>query len=116
MHLLFGQYYDLYKTSSVFDKALHLFGAFGISLFLYELLISLIYPVSISDSILLIFILIVSIGVTIGTLFEIMEFILDKIFDTNNQKGLKDTNLDLIFNVLGATIAAYRMSKRYSKT
>ena len=53
--------------------------------------------------------LMVSFGfaVTIGTLWEIFEFLMDWFFGFNMQKsGLVDTMTDLLINAIGAAIAA----------
>lgn len=111
LHLAFGQYFNLYKTSRYFDKSLHLIGGFTISLFIYQVLVSMLGDYL--SSRLLVFILISSIGITSGVFLEILEFVLDILFKTSNQKGLVDTNLDLIFNAWGSSIAAYRASIKY---
>ncbi|MFT9057152.1 MAG: hypothetical protein ABF449_11180, partial [Ethanoligenens sp.] len=46
-----------------------------------------------------------TIGISLGCLFEIYEFILDSISHSNHQHGLTDTNFDLISDVIGAVIA-----------
>ena len=38
----------------------------------------------------------------IGSFWEIGEFTMDKLFETNNQKSLDDTMFDLVFDFLGA--------------
>ncbi|QEK11740.1 hypothetical protein FQB35_04815 [Crassaminicella thermophila] len=103
LHNLFGEYFKLYTTTKWFDKGLHLFGTFSVSLFCYSIINSSIafFP----RSKVFIFILIVSTGITIGTLFEHLEFITDSILKSKTQTNLVDTDLDLIFNTLGATIA-----------
>jgi len=45
-------------------------------------------------------------GITLGTLFEIVEFAFDYFSKSSkNQHGLADTDVDMIFNVFGAVIA-----------
>ncbi len=111
LHLALGQYYELYRTNTYFDKMLHVIGAFSICLFVYQVLVSLFE--SYLNSRFLVFILISSVGITSGVLLEILEFVIDIIFNTSNQHGLIDTNLDLIFNILGSSIAAYSVSIKY---
>ncbi len=103
LHNSFGQYFNLYMISNWFDKALHVFGTFSFSLFCYSIMDST--ASFFSKSKIFIFILITSIGITIGVFLENLEFILDNIFKTKNQHGLVDTNLDLIFNIFGAALA-----------
>ncbi|WP_129598902.1 hypothetical protein [Anaerophilus nitritogenes] len=87
-----------------FDEALHMFGSFCITLFSYAL-IQLFWG-DFSSSRTLTFICIASLGITIGVLYEIGEFLLDFIFDSSHQDGLIDTNLDLIFDVFGAILGS----------
>ncbi|WZL73934.1 hypothetical protein QBE52_04120 [Clostridiaceae bacterium 35-E11] len=103
VHLLFGQYFNLYESAGWFDNVLHLFGGFSFSLFYYEIIISTI-PLRIGSKI-FIFVFIFALGVTGGVFFEILEYVLDMLFKTTNQRGLVDTNLDLIYNLLGAVLA-----------
>jgi len=103
LHVLFGQYFNLYQTTNWFDKCLHSFGTFSLTLFCYSVLdLSIVF---FSKSKIFNFILLISIGTTIGVFLENLEFILDIIFKTKNQHSLVDTNLDLIFNIFGATLA-----------
>lgn len=45
-------------------------------------------------------------SMTIGTLFEIAEFALDKIWGYNTQRSLDNTMWDIVFNTVGALVAA----------
>lgn len=103
LHIAFGQYFGFYVSNSYFDKGLHLFGTFAISLFAYQALTSFLH-ITIKSK-LFIFTLICSLGISLGVFLELFEFVLDILFKSNNQKGLNDTNLDMIFNVIGAIIA-----------
>jgi hypothetical protein len=47
-----------------------------------------------------------ALGITIGTVFEIIEFVFDKSKHTKMQKNLKDTDVDMVFNVIGSVFAA----------
>jgi hypothetical protein len=82
---------------------LHVFGTFAFTLFFF----SIIHKTTrmVYSSKLYTFIFITSLGVCLGVLFELIEFTLDILFKANNQRGLLDTNLDLIANVLGAILA-----------
>jgi hypothetical protein len=102
-HVLIGQYFRLYYTSNRFDKGLHMFGIFSVSLFAYRIIYAFVRRAPRSKF--YTFLIITSLGISIGTLFEIFEFALDVIFDTTNQPGLRDTNLDMIFNSIGAVLA-----------
>jgi len=50
-------------------------------------------------------IFVATIGISLGCIFEIYEFILYSTINSNNQHGLKDTNFDLISDVIGSVIA-----------
>ncbi len=100
-----GEYLNIYNTSKHYDWFLHCFGSFSVSLFSYALIEKLI--VQINYPIILRTILIASLGIALGVLFEILEFLLDVIFRTYHQKGLVDTNMDLIWNIGGSIIAAF---------
>lgn len=45
-------------------------------------------------------------GIALGAVHEILEFVADIRQNSHMQKGLKDTNLDIIFNVIGSVLAA----------
>lgn len=48
-----------------------------------------------------------SFAVSIGTIWELVEFLADQVFATNMQKsGLADTMTDMLVNVLGASIGS----------
>lgn len=47
-----------------------------------------------------------ALAVTFGTLWEILEFLMDTFFGTREQDNLADTMIDLIADVLGATLGA----------
>ena len=55
---------------------------------------------------------IILLGIGIGTIFELLEFILDITVSPNihNQQNLIDTNLDMISNLAGSLIAAFHIS------
>lgn len=98
-----GNYLNLYNRSKTYDRYLHAFGAFTTALYVYILINRLFNPII--NPRLYETIFIISLGISIGALFEIIEFAQDSFKKTNNQKGLKDTDLDLIFNAIGSIIA-----------
>lgn len=103
LHNFFGEYLNLYNSPVIFDKPLHFFGTFAFSLFIYSILTKIIDTKNIPK--LFIFIFIISLGISLGTCFEIAEFLSDSVLKTNCQKGLIDTDLDLVFDILGAILA-----------
>lgn len=101
----FGYYYDLYASSFLFDKLLHIFGTYAFSLFSY-ILVAQRFKTSLPSSVKAI--LIISLGLTLGTLYEILEFFTDSISHPYppSQPSLLDTDVDLIGNLVGAVVAA----------
>ena len=101
----FGGYLcNLYENSFIFDKILHVFGTYAIALFLYILIIQ-VQDGPINKWI--IFVLVLCLGLAIGTIYEILEFIGDNVShpDPPNQPSLLDTDVDLIGDLIGAILA-----------
>lgn len=100
---LLGNCLNIYNTSKYYDRFLHALGSFSFSLFYYSILIKItsytIYPKLYGS------IFVVTIGISLGCIFEIYEFIADSNSKSNNQHGLADTNFDLISDVIGAIMA-----------
>lgn len=103
-HSLLGEYYRAYYTTTYFDNILHFVGAFTFALFAFELLNTFI-KIRSSHPALLTFMLITLLGICLGTFFELLEFLLDQLLHERNQFGLFDTNMDLVFDALGACFA-----------
>lgn len=104
-----GQYLEYYLISTVFDKVLHAFGTYSFSLFFYILMIQLLSnPISRSFR----FILVVCLGLSLGTFYEIMEFFVDMTTKPAfpGQPSLLDTNLDLVADLIGAITAAIHIT------
>jgi uncharacterized membrane protein YjdF len=107
----FGYYLDLYATSSIFDKCLHVFGTYAFSLFAYVLVVQLLdNPVKRSFK----FILVVCLGLSMGAFYEIIEFITDSISHPvpPSQPSLLDTDLDLTGDIIGAVFSAIHATFR----
>jgi len=102
-HSFIGNYFNLYNRSQHFDRYLHVFGSFANAIFIYSIIAKIINPTVSSKLYGAIFV--VTLGISAGVFFEIMEFAQDSKSKTNHQKGLKDTDLDLICNVIGSCIA-----------
>jgi len=100
---LIGHFFNAYSLK-YFDKALHVFGTFSFTLFSFSIINKLFIPIY--QSKLFMFIVILVLGVFLGTIYEIVEFAQDSLFLTNNQTGLKDTNWDLIADITGAFLTA----------
>jgi len=100
---LIGKCLNVYNTSKHYDRFLHAFGVFSFSLFSYSILSKItaysIYPKVYGC------IFVSTIGISLGCMLEIYEFITDSITKSYNQHGLTDTNFDLISDVIGSVIA-----------
>ena len=103
LHNIFCYYLKLYEISRVFDRYLHAFGAFTFALLVYFILGRFIEYGG-SRTFLALYVL--TLGVTVGTIFELFEFCMDIKEAANMQKGLRDTNTDMLFNLLGSFAAA----------
>lgn len=109
MHGFAGKYLNLYLESSKFDNYLHVFGIYSVTLFVYSIVSNLLIISFMSKSSK--FLYITLLGISIGTIFEIIEFIVDITINPNihNQPSLVDTDLDLIADAIGALIAAFHV-------
>lgn len=104
-HSFVGKYLEVYYTSEVYDRYLHLLGSFSFSLVAYAVIDYLLRPGT--ESVIYKSVFVMTIGVTLGAFFEIAEFVHDIYFPKKirSQHGLEDTDFDLIFNTVGAFIA-----------
>ncbi|MEA5135556.1 MAG: hypothetical protein VB035_05390 [Candidatus Fimivivens sp.] len=107
-HFFLGNYLDLYHKSKVYDRWLHLFGAFSFSLLVFSILNKAVLPFPNSNFYKSFFV--ITLGISIGTLFEILEFMHDVVSKKKKlpcQHGLADTDYDMIFNFLGSIVAGF---------
>jgi len=104
-----GLYLDYYLTSSIFDKVQHVFGSYAFSLFVYSIICKLTQP-TIGRG--FTFIFIITLGLSIGAVYEISEFLGDSLAKPRipSQPNLLDTNLDLIADVIGSLFAAIHVT------
>ena len=102
-HTYIGNFLNFYNRSKHFDRYQHAFGSFSFALFVYSFIDKSINPVINSKLYSAIFV--VALGISMGVVFEIIEFTHDSLLKTKKQKGLKDTDFDLISDVVGAMIA-----------
>jgi hypothetical protein len=107
-HVLIGEFFDIYKTSKYFDRSLHAFGTFSFTLFGFSVITKTMHPSSSPKLFTILFI--INLGISLGAVFEIIEFAVDTFFKTNSQSGLKDTNVDLIADIIGSIIAGLSYS------
>lgn len=104
-HTYVGYYLRLYEKSRVFDRYNHAYASFAYALLGYSVLASIFGVVQPK---ILAAVLVFTLGVTLGVFVEIFEFMSDLRVKTGikMQKGLRDTDFDLIFDVMGSFIAA----------
>lgn len=98
-----GYRLEYYSKSIKFDRYLHGYSVFSYSLLLFYLLSNFL---DIGGSKLFLALFIALLGISCGVLIEIFEFMNDSKHNTDMQRGLKDTNFDLIFDVIGSVLAA----------
>jgi VanZ family protein len=99
----FGLYLDLYNRTTRFDRLAHAYGTFAASILLYHLVAALTTP---GGSAAFRAVLVFALGVAAGAGYELYEFAKDRKLGTRDQHGLEDTNIDLIFDFIGAFAAA----------
>jgi Na+/melibiose symporter-like transporter len=97
-----GYYLEYFWRSARFDRYLHAYSVFSYALLFYFIIMRLTDS---GGTKLFHALFIVFLGISLGTLFEISEFRTDSKRNTRMQKGLKDTNFDIIFDIAGASAA-----------
>ena len=102
-HSFIGFYMNLYKRSKTFDRYLHGFGTFSTSLLFYLTLTKL---TSAGGSILFQAIFVAALGIAISMVYEVIEFFHDTKSNEKMQRGLRDTDFDMLSNILGGIAAA----------
>ena len=108
IHTFFGYFKDRYTRSHIFDRYLHAYGCFAYALFIYSFISQLLHA-EVSPK-LFGGIMVAFTGIAAGAVFEIIEYFIDKRMPVKTQRGLKDTDVDLICDVIGsiaAGVAAY---------
>ena len=99
-----GYAFDLYSQFWWFDRVLHGSTMLAITLWLALIVFGRalrpqpFHPV-------LIFLLLVSVGIAIGALWEVAEWAFDQVAPGNVIKGKYDSILDIIMDTLGAALA-----------
>lgn len=101
----FGLYLNLYVTSQTFDRIQHIFGAYALALLLYAL--TLQFDKQGAQDGFKRFLFVVALGVSAGAVYEIMEYLSDSLLHPQipNQPSLRDTDLDLVSDLVGALLA-----------
>lgn len=100
-----GHYLGGYTKSRTFDRYLHAFGSFSFSMFTY---CTLNHFINTGSSKLFQAMFIFCAGNTLGVFFELLEMSHDisKKDEPKTQKGLRDTDMDMLFNLIGSSVAA----------
>jgi len=103
LHTFFGYFKDLYTRSQTFDRYLHVYGGFAYALFVYSLFTH-IFQASVSPAPFAA-LMVAFTGMTVGGVFEIIEYLIDRGMPVKTQRGLKDTDVDLICDAIGSAAA-----------
>jgi hypothetical protein len=97
-----GYYLEYFWKSTKFDRYLHGYGIFSYTLLFYFIITHLIES---GGTKLFHALFIVFLGISLGAIFEISEFRTDSKRNTRMQKGLKDTDFDIMFDIIGSGAA-----------
>lgn len=98
----FGYYHAMYVRTKVFDRYVHAFGTFSFALLAY-CIIRVFLTVGGSRFFQALFIF--TAGGTIGAIFELSEALHDTKSGVKYQRGLKDTNIDVLFDLIGSCLS-----------
>ena len=109
-----GYVLNLYQQIAWFDKALHGYTIFAITL----LLGLLVYGLALTgarDHTLLLILMVAAIGVAIGGLWEVAEWAYDQMAASNVIQGKFDTITDMIVDTVGAVAAGIGVAAMVDK-
>ena len=106
--LFLGEVFDFYERIWWWDIALHGSSAIGFGILGFLFVFMLFEGDRYAAPPAALGVLAFCVAITIGTLWEVFEFGMDRAFGMNMQKsGLDDTMLDMIVNAMGASIGAF---------
>ena len=102
---VFGEFFNLYVASVLFDRVQHVFGTYSLTLWSFFIIQQIVKMKFIQRKLLIIIFILLS--TSLGTFYEVFEFLQDELYKPviKNQPSLLDTNLDLISNFTGGIIA-----------
>ncbi len=104
-----GYVFNLYRQFVWFDEVVHAYTIFAITLvlalFLYGAALT-----GAGDHTLLLVLVIASVGLALGALWEVAEWAYDQVVSGNAIKGKTDTIIDMIVDTLGALVAGWLAS------
>jgi uncharacterized membrane protein YjdF len=110
---ILGEYYNLYIDSITYDRLQHIFGTYALTLWTFFVIQQFIQMKLTNKK--LNSVLLVSVALALGSLYELFEFIEDQVFKPHfkNQPSLIDTNLDLLSDLAGGILSVvhYHFSK-----
>ncbi|WP_159347687.1 hypothetical protein [Roseomonas harenae] len=101
-----GYAFGLYQTYWWFDRALHGYTILAITLWLALFLCAPVLDRRAGRDVLIV-LLVASMGIAIGALWEVAEWGFDRIASGNAIKGKHDTILDIVMDTAGAVLAAF---------
>ncbi|GAB6190239.1 hypothetical protein JCM30566_19820 [Marinitoga arctica] len=127
LHSFFGLFLGFYDKYDIFDDILHLSGGIWLATIIFPLVLSLELTYSrqkMPSLILKVNFYTFSIGMTMGVIWEIFEFISDSIFSDfpgyrlAQEGSLTDTMMDLIYDSIGIIVGIFifwKILKRLNK-
>ena len=105
--IFLGEAFDFYRRFWWWDLALHGFSAVGFGLFGFLMTLMLFEGDTFAAPPWALALISFCVAMTVGSVWEIFEFAMDRSFGLNMQKsGLDDTMGDLIINAAGGSVAA----------
>ena len=111
---LLAFFMPLYTKYWWFDDTIHTYTLFSLTLAIVPLLFGKVLK-GINNHNFLLFLIMVSIGLAIGSIWEILEWVYDNLQAPNVIKGKDDTIMDLILDTIGASVASLIVLWKYSK-
>lgn len=106
LHAFFGEWLDFYAKYWLWDKFLHLYGGGVAAILAFVTVYAFHYTRKVRLTLPLIGFFTVTFTLAVGAMWEMFEFTADSLFGTTMQKGLNDTMIDLLNDLLGGIIAA----------
>ncbi|HEY3475291.1 MAG TPA: hypothetical protein VGK56_11820 [Anaerolineales bacterium] len=99
-----GYFWNLYDRFGWFDEAVHAYTTFALTLPLALLLYNIVLTGARTHTIPFI-LMVASLGVAVGVLWEIAEWVYDQMVPENAILGKLDTLIDLVMDILGGMAA-----------
>lgn len=106
LHTFMGEGLGFYSKFWLWDNLLHMYGSGVSALLAFVIVYSMHYTGKVRLTLPLIWFFTAIFAMAMGGMWEIVEFSVDTFFGKNAQKGLEDTMLDMIYDLLGGLTAA----------